>query len=75
MKLKDDLNWTTIEGSSQIDALAHDDDGLYVRFHNTSVYGYPNVPVAIFEQMKVAESVGKFLNAQIKPSYSYERLV
>lgn len=74
MKLTEKLEWQKVE-SSQIDSVAHDEQGLFVKFiSGGSIYGYPEVPKATFDQMLTAESVGKFLNSQIKPNYAYERL-
>lgn len=74
MNLPENLDWQKVE-SSQIDSVAHDEQGLFVKFiSGGSIYGYPDVPKETFDQMVQAESVGKFLNSQIKPNYGYERL-
>lgn len=46
---------------------------LEVEFKN-GVYQYYNVPQTIYEQMMMAESVGKFLNSYIKPAYPYAKI-
>jgi hypothetical protein len=38
---------------------------LSVKFHNGKVYYYPNIEPFIFEGLKTAKSVGKFLNKYI----------
>lgn len=53
--------------SSNISALAHDDDEtLYIRFNSGAVYAYDGVTVTKFLLMLGADSVGKFFHAQIK---------
>ncbi len=47
---------------------------LEVLFHSGNVYQYFDVPQAVFEELVRAESVGSFLNAQIKNVYRYVRL-
>lgn len=47
---------------------------LYVQFKNGGLYQYTNVMNEDYEALKKAESVGKFLNTQIKPNYEFEKL-
>ncbi len=47
---------------------------LEVAFTNNSVYQYFDVPQAVYQELITAESVGKYLNQQIKNSYRYARL-
>jgi len=47
---------------------------LHVEFKNGSLYRYILVPKTVHEDMMKAESVGKFLNTNIKGNYSYERI-
>jgi hypothetical protein len=47
---------------------------LGVRFHSGSEYAYEGVPYDVFEALRVATSVGKYLNVAVKPRYQYERL-
>ncbi len=47
---------------------------LEVAFLNGSVYQYFDVPESLYQELLHAESVGRFLNAQIKNSYRYTKL-
>lgn len=47
---------------------------LVVQFKNGGTYRYINVPLPVQEQFFAAESHGKFLNAEIKPHYEFEKL-
>jgi hypothetical protein len=48
---------------------------LWVYFHNKTVYKYLDVPKIVYEKFMKAESLGKFLNSEIKPNYKYERII
>lgn len=60
--------------SSMLQAVGYDSENaiLYVRFNNGKLYSYADVPSGEFEQMKAAESIGRYLNATIKPNYRAE---
>lgn len=60
--------------SSQIDSIAYSTYKLFVKFKNGTIYSYEGVPHHLYEQMKTAESVGKFLNQHIKGVYQYEKI-
>ena len=47
---------------------------LEVKFLNGSVYQYFDVPESLYQELLHAESVGRFLHAQIKNSYRYTKL-
>lgn len=47
---------------------------LEVAFKNDTVYQYFDVPESLYQELMCAESVGKFLNAQIKNSYRYTKI-
>lgn len=47
---------------------------LEVAFHNGTIYQYFDVPEALYQELIRAESVGTFLNAQIKNNYRYVKL-
>ena len=42
---------------------------LTVKF-KTGIYAYQNVPVIKWEALRKADSIGKFINTDIKPHYS-----
>lgn len=47
---------------------------LEVEFKSGLLYHYFRVPPAKFEALMAADSVGKYLNAEIKPHHGYEQL-
>src|SRR5690606_21006682 len=63
---KDHMMQYTKVVSSNVDEIAHDGHDLFVRFKNGGLYKYRGVPLSVFERMLKADSVGKFLNAEIK---------
>lgn len=61
-----------IMNSSQVKAVAYTaDNDVLVTFTRGSEYLYKNVPEELYEEMIKAESVGKFLNANIKGKFEY----
>lgn len=69
----DQIKWTDVD-SSNVSGVAHDphENVLYVRFGRGAVYAYKNADNGVFTNMLNAQSVGKFLNDQIKPFHPYE---
>lgn len=47
---------------------------LEVAFRNGTVYQYFDIPEVLYQELLHAESVGKFLNTQIKNNYRYVKL-
>ena len=47
---------------------------LQVRFNNGKVYNYFRVPPHEFDALRGAESIGAYLNRDIKPYYEYEEV-
>lgn len=43
---------------------------LEIEFKTTGVYQDPNVPQFMWERLMMADSVGKFFNAEIKNAYA-----
>ena len=62
--------------SSNVESIGFDESTqtLRVRFLNGSTYDYKNVSSMEFEQLKNAQSVGSYLNRNIKGNYAYERV-
>lgn len=62
--------------SSNISEVGYDPASmtLEVLFTNGTIYQYFDVPEALYQELISAESVGKFLNTQIKNSYRYAKL-
>lgn len=62
--------------SSNVSEVGYDADTntLGVRFHNGSEYHYTGVSEATFNALLTSESVGKYLNAVIKPQFPYKQV-
>ena len=63
--------------SSNIAAIAYTEatQTLVVAFRNNSVYEYYNVPEAVGEGFRLAESAGKYLWSHVRGIYEYKRVV
>lgn len=61
--------------SSNVVSVGYDaaTETLEIEFKN-GVYQYYNVPQPIYDQMMAADSVGKFVNAYVKPVYPYAKV-
>ena len=62
--------------SSNVAAVGYDEDSqtLQVEFNNGSTYQYFDVPKAIYDGLYHANSVGGYLNANIKGSFRFSRV-
>lgn len=62
--------------SSNVEKIGYEESTqtLRVGFLNGSVYDYKNVPIMEFEQLKNAQSVGSYLNRNIKGNYPYDKV-
>jgi hypothetical protein len=61
--------------SSTVRKIAYTDEGdLVVTFNTGADYLYKAVPEEVYENMAKSESVGKFLNANIKGKFQYQQL-
>lgn len=62
--------------SSNIKSVGYDPEQtlLEVEFKNGAVYQYEDVPEDIYQDMLVAESVGKYFNTQVKGVYAEKRV-
>jgi hypothetical protein len=62
--------------SSNIKSVGYDPEQkiLEIEFKSGSVYQYEEVPEDVFQEMLVAESVGKYFNTQVKGIYSEKRI-
>ncbi len=61
--------------SSNVAEVGYDADTmtLEVAFRNGTVYQYFDVPESVYQELMRSDSVGKFLNEQIKNSYRYTK--
>jgi hypothetical protein len=62
--------------SSNIESIGYDEqnDQVYVRFLNGSLYVYKGVPLHEFENLRDAPSLGSYLHRNYKNVYPYERI-
>lgn len=62
--------------SSQVKAFGHDPatNTLAVEFNSGGLYHYAGVPAEVFEEMKKAESVGRFLGQSIKGKFEFSKV-
>ena len=51
-----------------------DSETLEVEFIKTGIYQYFNVPIFMHERLMMADSIGKFFNAEIKNAYPCSKL-
>lgn len=67
--------WISTPQSSNVAGFCYDDSTqvLTVEFNSGTRYDYYDVPNHIYEGMKTAESIGKYLNSEIKGQYRYAR--
>lgn len=64
------MQWNKVE-SSNIAAVAYEDQKMYVQFHNGGEYQYDNVPVEVYNEVLEAESVGRAFHRLVKSQSSY----
>lgn len=57
--------------SSNIAALDFQENTLIVLFHSGLTYYYHKVPEEVYNELLNSESIGKYLNTNIKKTYSY----
>lgn len=62
--------------SSNIESIGYDkqNEQVYVRFLNGSLYVYKGVPLHEFENLRDAPSLGSYLHRNYKNVYPYERI-
>lgn len=65
------IQFTPVE-SSNLDAVAHYLDDLFIRFKNGKTYRYSDVPLETFEELRDAPSVGKAFHALIRDKFECE---
>ena len=67
--------WIPTPESSNVAGFSYDEvtQVLTVEFNNGSYYDYHDVPEQAFEEMKSADSKGKYLNTAIKGHYRYTK--
>lgn len=71
------MQFHDIANSSQIAAIAWENDTLQVRFHSGSTYEYQNVRKSLFQEMLNATKPSNVFNSKIKNHqdlYPYKKL-
>lgn len=72
----DSLEWSPVTSTSgNVKAAARSEFGrMFVKFQKNRTGVYHAVPVGVFQGFLAAPSAGKYLNAVVKPNYSYDRV-
>ena len=63
--------------SSSVEAVGYDPATakLYIRFRGSGrAYVYADVPPAVYKALMAADSIGRFVNTEIKGAYAYRAL-
>ena len=60
--------------SSQVAAIGFENGVLRVQFSSGAEYEYTGVPESVFNEMKSAESVGRYFGANVKAKYPFSRV-
>lgn len=70
------MNWISTPESSNVAGFGYDSKSevLTVEFMQGRRYNYYDVPLMIFEQMRMATLKGQFLAQNIKGKYRYARI-
>ena len=66
------MNWTSVN-SSNVVAVAYKESNLYVEYRRGE-YVYKNVPKKVYYGLLAAESKGKYMCAEVKGKYEYEKV-
>lgn len=65
--------WIDVD-SRAVDAVAYEDGELFVQWKGGRSYVYSMVPEHKFEEMMRADSIGGYINLEIKPYYDSRQL-
>lgn len=70
------MEWVDTPGSSMINGFGYDTERevLTVEFKKGARYEYTDVPYSVYEDIKQAESTGRFFLREIKDHYDYVKL-
>ena len=60
--------------SSNVKRIGYENKKLYVQFKSGAIYFYKDVPATVYKEMLNADSKGKYLNAQVKGKYEYQKI-
>jgi KTSC domain len=67
------MEWHPVT-SSNIDKVAHDEQGLHVQFKGGAHYVYSDAPAHHLEAIKAADSPGKYLREHVQGRHDYKKL-
>lgn len=67
------MNYQDVQ-SSNILKVGHDGENMGVVFKGGGEYHYAGVPREVFDKVVSAESVGKAINAHIKPKFPAKKI-
>lgn len=59
--------------SSNIEAIAHENGRLSVRFKGGAIWDYADVPAGVHDEMLKAESIGGFFHRHIRGKYEAKK--
>lgn len=68
------MSWTEVKSSNIEQVKLHEGD-LHIKFKAGTTYRYFNVSPDKYVELLASESIGKFLNTEIKNKHVYERLL
>jgi len=73
--MKEPQHWISVT-SSNIHSIAYNEQDkiLFVKFLHGGIYSYFDVPSHIFNQILVAESIGKYFSQNIKGIFRAEKI-
>jgi len=70
-----EIKWIPIESSSIVKSIAYHKPSLFIKFKNDRMYQYFTVPEGLFEELKTAESIGKYVDRYVKKGgYLYKEI-
>lgn len=71
----DELNWEEVS-SSNISQIAYDEaeETIYVEFTGGAVWSYGECPKQLYERFRVAPSIGRFFQSEIKDTKPAEQV-
>ena len=61
--------------SSNIKSVGYLNNNLLVEYHSGDVYSYKQVPALLYDKLVTADSVGRFVNSEIKSKYKCELML
>lgn len=66
-------DWIEVD-SRAIEAVAYEDGELFVQWKGGGSYVYSIVPEHKFDELMLSDSIGGYVNSEIKPYYDHRKL-